>query len=365
MKKTILTVLLLTITSLGFPQEEIPVWGNFVKPFTFVEEGTGEVTGFTIDLLEAIGEDLEKDFDFIQVENVNEALAKAGVDDISLAGAAITVTSAREENGVDFSIPYFNSKVGILTLEADKISNSGKIFEGCKKILVFFLGFVIFTSVLIWFIEREKEIIAFTGTDDPDNPDIEIKTVGSFNRKPLVGISQAVYWTVVTMSTVGYGDFSPQKAWGKVFTMVTIFTGIITFGWIITEIGTVTLSAAQYRINSPHDLNGKTVAVKEGTSSSVSVGKYGVTRKNVKEIEEGIELLKNKEVEAVVYDWPVLAYYKAQDQEGMFHLLHEGFDEQYYAFAFIDGDPMIEEFNQAIIRLMENGTYQNIYKKYF
>ena len=36
----------------------------------------------------------------------------------------------------------------------------------------------------------------------------------------------AVYFSVVTMATVGYGDFTPHTAPGKIFTMVYIVVGI-------------------------------------------------------------------------------------------------------------------------------------------
>jgi voltage-gated potassium channel len=36
----------------------------------------------------------------------------------------------------------------------------------------------------------------------------------------------AFYFSVITLSTVGYGDFSPQTDFGKLFTIIYIFTGI-------------------------------------------------------------------------------------------------------------------------------------------
>ncbi|MBM3272248.1 two pore domain potassium channel family protein [Candidatus Kaiserbacteria bacterium] len=43
----------------------------------------------------------------------------------------------------------------------------------------------------------------------------------------------ALYFCVVTLGTVGFGDFAPQTDAGKIFTIVYIFVGIgILFGFI-------------------------------------------------------------------------------------------------------------------------------------
>ncbi|WP_144569222.1 potassium channel family protein [Bacillus pseudomycoides] len=43
----------------------------------------------------------------------------------------------------------------------------------------------------------------------------------------------ALYFSVVTLTTVGYGDFSPQTDFGKIFTIFYIFIGIgLVFGFI-------------------------------------------------------------------------------------------------------------------------------------
>ena len=38
----------------------------------------------------------------------------------------------------------------------------------------------------------------------------------------------AIYFSVVTLSTVGYGDFSPETTAGKIFTVVFIIVGFDT-----------------------------------------------------------------------------------------------------------------------------------------
>lgn len=53
----------------------------------------------------------------------------------------------------------------------------------------------------------------------------------------FTSIPQAVYWSIVTMTTVGYGDIAPQTVWGKLlaavamimgYSIIAVPTGIVT-----------------------------------------------------------------------------------------------------------------------------------------
>jgi hypothetical protein len=53
----------------------------------------------------------------------------------------------------------------------------------------------------------------------------------------------ALYFSVITLTTIGYGDFSPQTDLGKIFTIGYIITGLGTLS------GFVALVAARRRVN--------------------------------------------------------------------------------------------------------------------
>jgi len=57
---------------------------------------------------------------------------------------------------------------------------------------------------------------------------VGIITVGSVFYRIVEGwdVLDAVYFSVVTLATVGYGDFAPHTAAGKIFTMAYIVVGI-------------------------------------------------------------------------------------------------------------------------------------------
>lgn len=65
-----------------------------------------------------------------------------------------------------------------------------------------------------------------------------ILLVGTFTYHYLEGWSyvDSLYFSVITLTTVGYGDFSPQTNGGKIFTIFYIFIGL---GMILSFIQTI------------------------------------------------------------------------------------------------------------------------------
>ncbi|MGG0655097.1 potassium channel family protein [Rummeliibacillus pycnus] len=65
-------------------------------------------------------------------------------------------------------------------------------------------------------------------------------------------VIDALYFSVVTLTTVGYGDFSPQTDFGKIFTIFYIFIGI---GLIAGFIRKIALTIASSNIVSSERKN--------------------------------------------------------------------------------------------------------------
>ena len=59
----------------------------------------------------------------------------------------------------------------------------------------------------------------------------------------------SAYFSVVTIATVGFGDFAPKTALGKIFTIGYIFSGLGIFVMAVTALG----HAALLKSKSPKD----------------------------------------------------------------------------------------------------------------
>jgi voltage-gated potassium channel len=49
-------------------------------------------------------------------------------------------------------------------------------------------------------------------------------------------VLDGVYWTMTTISTVGYGDFSPKTDFGKVYAMLMMIFGYVSFALLVTKL---------------------------------------------------------------------------------------------------------------------------------
>jgi voltage-gated potassium channel Kch len=67
---------------------------------------------------------------------------------------------------------------------------------------------------------------------------IGLITVGAFFYRQVEDLSwvDSFYFTIVTLTTVGYGDISPQTTAGRVFTSVYLLIGIGILVALVSEV---------------------------------------------------------------------------------------------------------------------------------
>src|SRR5512145_2312069 len=84
----------------------------------------------------------------------------------------------------------------------------------------------------------------------------------------------AFYFSVITLATVGYGDFTPQTDLGKIFTVMYIFLGLGILVGFVTPIGEYLIDSRMKDVDKKmqEKENSKTESTNELDSSDV-VGK--------------------------------------------------------------------------------------------
>jgi len=82
-------------------------------------------------------------------------------------------------------------------------------------------------------------------------------------------------------------------------------------------------------------------------------------------VEDAFQALEQAQVDAVVYDAPVLLYYASHQGKNKFQTVGTIFRKESYGIAFPPNSPYRKPTNEALLKLKENGTYDQLYQKWF
>lgn len=65
------------------------------------------------------------------------------------------------------------------------------------------------------------------------------------DRKDFPTFGTAVWWAIVTLGTVGYGDVVPRSAWGRVVGSIVIVFGVTFIAFLTATVTSAFVSAAE------------------------------------------------------------------------------------------------------------------------
>ena len=120
-------------------------------------------------------------------------------------------------------------------------------------------------------------------------------------------------------------------------------------------------------VKSTDDLKGKTIACQIGTTgekNARNVANAKVTAFNTND--EAVMELKNKGVDAIINDSPVVGYYLAQGGNTSMKTVGDIMEAEQYGLAVKKGNNKLAgEINKALAELKKNGEYDKIYKTWF
>jgi glutamine transport system substrate-binding protein len=124
-------------------------------------------------------------------------------------------------------------------------------------------------------------------------------------------------------------------------------------------------------IKSAADLKGKVVAVQNGTTGQEAMDKLlGKNHKDIKKFENNnlaIMEMMSGGAEAVVADNGVVEVYAKNNPKEKLKVIEDigAFDAEFYGLLFPKGTELKPEFDKAIQKVFENGTYEKIYQEWF
>lgn len=308
----------------------------------------GQWTGISIQLWEQIAELLELDYTYEEtdLQGLLDGVAGGRYD----AGvAALTVTAERERT-LDFTHPFHTTGLSIAVRRVQEgawVAVVERFFSLQFAKVLAALVLVLFTAgVLVWLFERRR------------NPE-------EFGGGFLRGIGSAFYWSAVTMTTVGYGDKAPKSFFGRIVAMVWMFAAIIIISSFTAAIASaLTVGQLKSPVQSPRDLPKVRVGSVLDSSSAKYLQRTHITFEEYSSLGACMDALANAEVDAVVYDAPLLKYLTKTEYQGTLRVLPLIFERQDYAIALPEASPLRERMNRVILQHIRTEIWRDMLQDY-
>jgi polar amino acid transport system substrate-binding protein len=329
--------------------EQLRVATRLVKPFAFEENG--KRTGFSVELWNEIATQLNVKTEFVVKPTVKELLDAVKSKDVDLAIAAISITAEREVE-LDFSQPMFDAGLQILTpMQTSRAALVKTILANLfsAAVLPYILGVAIILVViahLVWLLERRHPSGMLA------------------HPQYYPGIFETCWWAASTLAT--QADQMPRAALARIVAVFWMFASVVFIAYFTAAVtSSLTLQQLRGDINGPEDLPGKRVASVKGSTAEEYLRQHNIEIAEFAKVEDAYQALQTGQIDAVVYDAPVLLYYAAHEGKGKVQTVGAIFRKENYGVAFPDKSPLRKRVNEILLKLKENGTYDQLYTKWF
>ncbi len=330
------------------PTDPIVVGTRHVPPFAVrAEDGTWG--GVTIELWRWIAADLDLEFGLKEVplEDSVRALRDGEVD---VVAAALTVTADREE-AIDFSHPFLSTGLGILVprdrgtgIAAVAAQLLGPEFVGAfGGLLVVLLA----VGLVVWLFERRR------------NPE-------QFGGGPARGVGSGLWWSAVTLTTVGYGDKAPVTAPGRLVAVVWMFAGLFLISSFTAAVASAwTVARLGSSITGPEDLAGRTVAAVRGSTSEAWLTRRGIRTRAQPSVEEALAAVVDGRAQAMVHDAPILRWLATHRDDRDLVVVPGTFEPQEYGLGLPEGSALMEQVNRRLLRHTSSDEWRTLLRRTF
>lgn len=310
-----------------------------------------EYTGLSIDLWESIAVERGVAYRYEQFSDHLGLIRALDFEEIDLSINPIHVNEVRLKM-LDVTQPYFVTSIGVAISETRRgtIGSFIKNFFSLNflRIVLLLLLVIFIFGTILWAAERKEN-------------------KGQF-RPGIIGLFDGLWWSAVTMTTVGYGDKAPKTQLGRVIAMIWMFTAIIIISGFTAAIASaLTVNSLSQSIEDLDDLRKiQNIGTVAASSSEDYLLSQDINLASVyADAEEALKALAKGDIEVLLYDEAVMDYFIDQlNISNKVSLLPITFNRQYRSFFLPKRSDNLNWVNSLVVRRTNASSWQELLKKY-
>ena len=186
-----------------------------------------------------------------------------------------------------------------------------------------------------------------------------------FGDRIIKGLGHGIWWAVVTMTTVGYGDKAPKTFGGRVIAIFWMFASIILISSFTAAITTsLTIGNLKGKVSGFHDLHNVRVGSLAHSEPLKYLTEKGITVMPFRNFQDGLQALAENKLDAFIADETILKHLAKTEYHAHLHVLAETFDHYFLSMAVPQGSSLREPLNMALHKIIKNEKWDMLVKQY-
>jgi ABC-type amino acid transport substrate-binding protein len=352
--RILLLLVLLSYAEPAVSQDETPVprtllVGVFESPPIFIKIGDHRWAGFSVELWQAVAQHINATYEFREFPTLGsmlDALVKAEIDVIPSLPA-----SERLESVMDFSQSYLKSGLAIAVPAGAVEYRWFGVFKGIfSKQVLKAIGFLLLMSmiagIILWSFERRR------------NSDM-------FGGRWLEGVSHGIWWAIVTMTTVGYGDKAPKTLGGRVVALLwMVFSIVFIAGFTANIAANLTIRNLKGKVGGFNDLYSARVGSISRSEGFEFLSEQGIAVIPYGKVQEGLQAMVEKNLDAFVQNEQLLQYHVKNKFPGQVQVLAGTYDEYFVSMGLQQHSALRKPINKALLKFMDSREWVELMNRY-
>ncbi len=316
-------------------------------PFGY-QSPSASYEGLMVDLWETIAEEYgwRYEYELTDMEGLLKGLMEQRYD---VGLGAITITPSREQM-VDFSQPVNPSGTGIATAASARQNTFRAywrpILISLGQLIGSLLLVLLVSGTIVWWVERPYS------KEHPSDRAIRF-------------FPDALWWSAVTMTTVGYGDKVPHTLAGKVLGIVWIFASVILLSLFTANASSIiTTAKIESSIQEVGDLHRSIVGAVSRSSGEEYLIREHIDYLPYDTYPEAIDALLAGEIDCIVSNVPFLQYFNNSAYYQQLAISSKWLLKNNMGIALQEDSPLREAIDQVLLQKIAEPRWQKAVYRY-
>jgi polar amino acid transport system substrate-binding protein len=317
------------------------------------QDREGVFVGASVDLWRRAAEHLNWQYQLTLVSQMSDLMSGLEKGSYDVAIGAITITPERLVR-VDFSYPTHRSGVAAVfakrTGAASALYEYGAALGELGSLILAIAIFLTVIGVLMWWFER-------SASNNPGRSD---------SQSSVTSWYEGVYWAVVTMTTVGYGDKTPKTYLGRALAVVWMVASLVLVSLLTTNlVARMTVSRVEGITIRESDLVGKRLAAVSDSSGAEYLDAQRLAYQKFDNLPDALNALATGRTDAVVNSVGALQYLVNTRFSDAIALPRGLLAPSYMAFALPINSALKKPLDRALTIVSGTPEWRSVEETYF